>query len=448
MDQEKKYASFWLRFLAAAVDWVLITLIFNLFRFFLLFFQLPTSTNLTISIIFYPFFTFLYNVFCIYAYGATLGKRFVGIEVVKEDGRITLFEAARREGLLKPVSVSFFGIGIFTMFFNPKKQTYYDKKLHLVVLIKTPLSFAKRVISFFIGFAFVVYLSTWAPFLYGILNAKNVQMKLDLIDELNQKKEILENVNDPKERQYVEYYEKINIPIKQKIDELCSKRILKIIDKKSKCTFEDFNLTSLKEVDKLYEKAIMGFMDVQNRVQDEKSRKFKEASAPSPEKTGWMRFTDLSNEYYLDYPNTFSAVQEGDDKVMFEKRIVTIPHGVDDNIFVQKGASLQWTLQEIEALKKMKIGESKVIRTKDNSLPSKFLTFERLPDISLGSKIVKSFINKAVWEFPEGTSLYVYLYEGTNDYVFGGLTNESMENRDNITVKECKEIISTINFNK
>ncbi len=447
-NSNKIYASFWLRFLAVAVDWVFITLVAVLFRIALSFVPLDTVTSLDLFIVFYVFFTFSYNTFCIYKFGATLGKKFAGIEVVKEEGILTLFETIRREALLKPISVFFLGIGIFVMFFNPKRQTYYDKKFHTVVLIKTPLSTIKRIFSFFIGFAFMAYLSTWTPFIYGILNANNEQMKRDMIDGLTQKKEIMDVINSPEEVKFIEYYKKKNTPIKEKINELCAKRFLKMIDKKTTCTFEDLSLTALMEVNKLYEDAITGFMDVQTQVQNDRSKKFKEASVPLPEKTGWIRYTDPNNEYYLDYPKAFSAVDEGDNGVMFEKRIVTIPHGVDDYIFIQKGVSFQWKLEEIEALKKIKVGESAVIRPKDDSLPSKFLTFERLPDISLGGKTVKSFINKSVWEFPEGTLLHVYLYEGKSDYVFGGLTDESINNKDNISQKELDSIISTIRFSE
>lgn len=447
MDQEKKYASFWLRFLAVAVDWIFVTIVVALFRIVLYFTSIDSETTLNLFIVFYVFFTCSYNVFCIYKFGATLGKRFAGIIVVKEEGTLTLFETIRREMFLKPISVLLFGVGVFTMFFNPKRQTYYDKKFHTVVLIKQTLSTVKQVFSFIIGFSFAIYLSTWTPFLYSILNAKNEQMKLDIIDGLNQKKEIMEVTNDPTEKQYTEYYKTKNTLIEQKMNKLCSKRILKILDKKSRCAFEDLDLNSLKEIDKLYEDAITEFMDVQTKVQSDRSKKFKEASVPSPEKMGWIRYTDPNNKYYLDYPKTFSAVDEGDNKVMFEKRIVTVPHGVDDYIFIQKGASLQWTLEEIEALKKMEVGKNAVIRSKDNPFPSKFFTFERLPDSSLGDKKIKSFISKSVWEFPEGTILYTYIYEGANDYIFGGLTDESVENKDNISMKEFKDIISTIHFN-
>jgi len=445
-SSNKIYASFWLRFLAVAVDWVFVTIIAVLFRMALSFASLDPLTILDLFIVFYVFFTFSYNTFCIYKFGATLGKRFAGIEVVKEEGAITLFETLRREALLKPVSIFFFGIGIITMFFNPKRQTHYDKKLHLVVLVRTPLSFTKRIFAFLIGFAFAVYLSTWTPFIYGILNIKNEQMKRDMIDGLTQKREIMDVINNPEEEKFMEYYKKKNTPIKEKINELCAKRFLKIIDKKTTCTFEDLSLTALMEVNKLYEDAITGFLDVQTQVQDERSKRFAAASSPSPTKLGWMRYTDLNNEYYLDYPKTFLVRENGKNSIIFEKNIVTEPHGVDYYIFIQKGESFQWKKEEIESLKKMVIGEKYVMRNKENSLPSKFLTYERLQNLTLGDKKIKAFINRSVWEFPEGTLMHVYLYEGKSDYIFGGLTDEAVDNKDNISLKEFKDIISTINF--
>lgn len=449
MDSSNKiYASFWLRFLAVAVDWIFVTIVAVLFRIALSFVPLDTVTSLDLFIVFYVFFTFSYNTYCVYKFGATLGKKFAGIEVVKEEGALTLFEAIRREGLLKPISVLFFGIGILVMFFNPKRQTHYDKKLHLIVLVKTPLSFIKRIFVFLIGFAFAVYLSTWAPFIYGILNVKNEQVKRDMIDGLTQKKEIMDVMNSPEEEKFMEYYEKKNTPIKEKINELCAKRFLRIIDKKITCTFEDLNLTALREINKLYEDSITGFLDVQTQVENERSRKLTAASGPSPTKPNWMRYTNPDNEYHLDYPKTFSVREEGSNTIIFEKNIVTEPHGVDDYIFIQKGESFQWKKEEIEPLKKMNIGEKNVIRLKDDSLPAKFLTYERSQDLTLGDKKIKAFINRSVWEFPEGTLLHVYLHESKNDYIFGGLTDETINNKDNISQKEFDSIISTIRFSE
>jgi len=75
-----------------------------------------------------------------------------------------------------------------------------------------------------------------------------------------------------------------------------------------------------------------------------------------------------------------------------------------------------------------------------------FRTYERLPDIYIDNKRMKTFVNKKPFEVGEGTSYYLYIYEGKVDYIFGGLTSESKDSLDNISFSEFKEIISTIRF--
>jgi uncharacterized RDD family membrane protein YckC len=77
----------------------------------------------------------LYTICTQYLFGATLGKWVLGIEIKTEDlSRPALVKLARRELILKPVQILFFGIGLWSMFQSKKKQTLYDKRLHLVIV--------------------------------------------------------------------------------------------------------------------------------------------------------------------------------------------------------------------------------------------------------------------------------------------------------------------------
>ena len=77
----------------------------------------------------------IYDIVSLFFYGQTLGKWLVGIRVVKEDfKRPSLLQLIRREFFLKPMHILFFGLGVWYMFSNNKRQTLYDKKIGLVVL--------------------------------------------------------------------------------------------------------------------------------------------------------------------------------------------------------------------------------------------------------------------------------------------------------------------------
>ncbi|MCX6732168.1 MAG: RDD family protein [Candidatus Roizmanbacteria bacterium] len=100
-----------------------------------------------------------YSIFTEYFFGMTLGKWLVGIKI-KTDKlyRPSLLVLARRELLLKPFLLLFFFMGIWNMFFNEKKQTMYDKRLGLVVVV-----WRKAWISYVFAFLAVLYI------VFGIL---------------------------------------------------------------------------------------------------------------------------------------------------------------------------------------------------------------------------------------------------------------------------------------
>ena len=135
-----------------------------------------------------------------------MGKKFIGLEVVKEEGQITLFDALRREVILKPLSILFFGLGIFYMFFNSKRQTFYDKRLNVVVLTTSKLSFLKLIIAVTIGLVYFIYLFGQVKFGYKIMNFKEEENKTNIIEEILQKREIIVNVNKAGERNLFSEY--------------------------------------------------------------------------------------------------------------------------------------------------------------------------------------------------------------------------------------------------
>jgi hypothetical protein len=165
----------------------------------------------------------------------------------------------------------------------------------------------------------------------------------------------------------------------------------------------------------------------------------------APNRPGWYRYMSNLFDYYIDYPYTYVYGNDTAATVSFEK-MLNYPHGIGDFIFIDRGPSLQFSQAKIDEMKQMAMGEIKVVMKKESSLPSQFKTYERLPDTYFGTKKAMSFVNKDVWEAGEGTYLYVYIYDGSTDYVFGGLTTEIITSEDAISYSEFKEIISTLRF--
>lgn len=267
---DKQYASFWLRFGAFSIDWIILTLFTIILNYFTSLIFGTWMYLAYVQLIGYSIIIYFYNIYFIYKFGATPGKKFVGIKVEKAEGSLTLVDCVRREILLKPISVLFFGFGILYMFFNPKKQTYYDYKLHFTVIVYKQLSKFRRTILFIFGVVYILYLSSWIPLFYTVTNAQNEQNKLDLINEIQQKQEIVHSLSDHDDERFIELYNESNVQLSQKMIDLCKKRFQFLVDKKENCVFEDLSFNLLNEIDNDYEKVINRIVDLQNQVEFEK----------------------------------------------------------------------------------------------------------------------------------------------------------------------------------
>ena len=127
----KKYAGFWVRVAALLID----GLVLGAIGFILiLFIKEPTIRSLVYIII-----SWLYAVFMITEYQATLGKMVVGLHVEKTDGgRVTLRQAFLREIIGKFISSIIIGIGYLMVAWTEKKQGLHDKIAGTVVLENNP----------------------------------------------------------------------------------------------------------------------------------------------------------------------------------------------------------------------------------------------------------------------------------------------------------------------
>lgn len=118
------YAGFFKRFVAVLIDGILFGVIAMI---------IPglhsTAENGTTSINFFgQALLMAYSVFMLVKYGQTLGKKAMGIKVVKEgtDEKLDVVSAILREVVGKFLSGIVFGMGYFSMLWDKKKQTWHD----------------------------------------------------------------------------------------------------------------------------------------------------------------------------------------------------------------------------------------------------------------------------------------------------------------------------------
>ena len=144
---------------------------------------------------------------------------------------------------------------------------YYDYKLHLTVVVYKPLSNIRRIILLLVGVAYIIYVSSWFPLFYTVTNAQNEQNKLDLINEIQLKQEIVHSFSDHDDERFIELYNESNAQLSQKMIDLCKKRFQYFIDHNKNCELEDFSFGLLIEINKEYEDIIRDIVYLQTQIE-------------------------------------------------------------------------------------------------------------------------------------------------------------------------------------
>lgn len=160
---------------------------------------------------------------------------------------------------------------------------------------------------------FLFHLSTQIILLYSLNDKKNIPIKKDLIEQMTQKKEIIEVVKDSEEKLFRDYYTKVSKPMVSKLREVCYKQVVNILKNKPNCNLEDLDVGSLMELDKLYETVISGIMKTQEEMERNEEKRLTTISTPIPDKTGWMRYVNQSRDYSVDYPDSLIISSENKD---------------------------------------------------------------------------------------------------------------------------------------
>jgi uncharacterized RDD family membrane protein YckC len=126
------YASVLTRFVAGLIDALLIGVVSGILAFILGAGRSDFGTNVSNP---FNILALIYFVYMTKVYGATLGKRAVGIKVQKLDGtEITWVDAILREVVGKFVSGLVFLLGYFWAIWDPQKQTWHDKIANTIVV--------------------------------------------------------------------------------------------------------------------------------------------------------------------------------------------------------------------------------------------------------------------------------------------------------------------------
>jgi len=141
-SQAIKYAGFWIRWVAMAVDGIVLGTVFFLLSLLIGFSgsELIKNEVFVYSLNFMSFIiTWIYYSVMTYYKGATLGKMLVGIEVRSENlGRLSLGKIILRETIGKIISYTILFIGYIMVAFTKKKQGLHDKIANTVVVYKDP----------------------------------------------------------------------------------------------------------------------------------------------------------------------------------------------------------------------------------------------------------------------------------------------------------------------
>jgi len=139
METQPKYVGFWPRAAAAIVDLLVISVIHNVIKLFILspFYNTTGIDILSIKLLTSRYgisfiISALYFVLLTANYGGTLGKMALGIKVVREDmSPVTYREAIIREFVVKHVLYLPFAfiswLGVIWIAFDERKQGWHDK---------------------------------------------------------------------------------------------------------------------------------------------------------------------------------------------------------------------------------------------------------------------------------------------------------------------------------
>ena len=142
---QPQYAGFWVRFAALIIDGISLGLPVLLGAVGLgLLFQLDSTADTLQSLLF-----IVAVLFFVVRYGATPGKMYYGLKIIREDGsKPNLKTALIREIVGKFVSGLLLNLGFFWVAFDKEKQGIHDKIAKTHVILTKPLSKGRKILVY------------------------------------------------------------------------------------------------------------------------------------------------------------------------------------------------------------------------------------------------------------------------------------------------------------
>jgi uncharacterized RDD family membrane protein YckC len=135
-QMQVRYAGFWIRFVAAFIDGLILSIPQAIVRVFVTVANFGTMYVIASNVLSF-LITWAYYVFMTNNYQATLGKKAVGIMVISsKPERLTLNQVLLRETVGKIVSALTIAIGYIMAGFTEKKQALHDMIAGTVVVYK------------------------------------------------------------------------------------------------------------------------------------------------------------------------------------------------------------------------------------------------------------------------------------------------------------------------
>ena len=203
-----KYAGFIKRMAANGIDYLLFLVIFTIIEGIYLYFINPSITSSTlgnmaildilklfIPYLVMPFVYFFYCVFMQYSkFMATLGEKFLGIEVVDDlDSPLTLGLSFKRN-IFRILNVLTCGIGILIIIFTKKKQSLSDMASNTFVVNKlTNEKYAgmgyshlfKRLLAFVIDILFLYVIYLLFGYLHDYVAGLHIEIRSTILSALS-----------------------------------------------------------------------------------------------------------------------------------------------------------------------------------------------------------------------------------------------------------------------
>jgi len=192
-SETHKYAGVFTRYVALLIDGFVVSLFSNSINFVS---STSSGDKFNFSVTGFSFFlSAAYYIFMIATQdGQTLGKRLMGIRVIRQDGHKIDYSTAILRFIGSLISAAVFGFGYLAALFNNQKLTWHDRiaKTYVIRIDDKKRTGIKILATLFITSIFLFFLAIFGIALFAATKA-TPEVRKDLIKEL---KNIEKEIND------------------------------------------------------------------------------------------------------------------------------------------------------------------------------------------------------------------------------------------------------------